>query len=305
MKLILLVSIFFIVLGFIITPSDFSISEKYYNKDATWAILIEKYGEIPGLLVVFIALSMLAFYLLKQPLPQKSTFVRYLACVWRVCLYLGSLVLSVTLLQYIIYGVIVGYSNYHYTHLNIHEQWGTLIFYIALFISLILGSVFAFLTKLNITNHYLFVRIVILQFIISQSFIQIIKETWGRIRFRDLATQQIQLQLPNLPFSPWYIPQDLGGRSFPSGHTGLGWMLLGLFLLISKDCPYFRILVLKTCIIWGLLIVPFSRIILGAHYASDVWAASIFTVMPFIILLKIFEPNTTTNTSIPNIVQDK
>jgi membrane-associated phospholipid phosphatase len=68
---------------------------------------------------------------------------------------------------------------------------------------------------------------------------------------------------------------DLGGYSFPSGHTMAATLLYGLlatFALLAWKSWHRRFLViLGTALVIGL--VGFSRIALGAHYLTDVLAA--------------------------------
>ena len=114
-------------------------------------------------------------------------------------------------------------------------------------------------------------------------FVQIVKILCGRIRFRDL-------DLPGYTnFTPWFLPPGLSsdGKSFPSGHTAMGWMLLPLLIAVKdreiKD-PY-RIVVTVLVIGWGIF-VGFSRIVLGAHYASDVLFSTGMAAIVTILLYK-------------------
>lgn len=66
---------------------------------------------------------------------------------------------------------------------------------------------------------------------------------------------------PSVLFTPGYTESF----SFPSGHTAIYW---SLFLPLALAFPRWR---------WPLLAVPvlvtLGRLVLGAHYLSDVWAA--------------------------------
>ena len=110
-------------------------------------------------------------------------------------------------------------------------------------------------------------------------FVQITKILCGRIRFRDLTVPGY------IEYTPWILPPGLtaGGRSFPSGHTAMGWMFLPMLIAVKdrKNTDPLRILTIFLVIGWGLF-VGLSRIAVGAHYASDVLfstgAAGIVTI---------------------------
>ncbi len=96
-------------------------------------------------------------------------------------------------------------------------------------------------------------------------FVQVTKLLFGRVRFRDL-----NLDFSN--FTPWYLPQGItGNESFPSGHAAMGFIFLPLLILVKdsqlKAIP--KILAASLIVGWGLF-VGLSRIVVGAHYASDV-----------------------------------
>lgn len=103
--------------------------------------------------------------------------------------------------------------------------------------------------------------------IVQLGCVELIKMLWGRVRFRDLLT------MPNYDsFTPWYHPNGFNGnRSFPSGHTGGAsmsylWMLIP-FVSEKRDKKR-----------WLCFLVPFvftstvafTRLVMGAHYLSDV-----------------------------------
>ena len=104
--------------------------------------------------------------------------------------------------------------------------------------------------------------------------IQIVKFFWGRVRFRELDAVFSQ-------FTPWYLPQGFTGfDSFPSGHAATGFMLLAILILLEKKKMWMKNLALTLIIFWGILLA-FSRVVIGAHYASDVLFGSFFIILSF------------------------
>ena len=79
-----------------------------------------------------------------------------------------------------------------------------------------------------------------------------------------------------------------GGYSFPSGHSMVSMGFYGLLIYLS----FTRIKNLKlrnvTCVLLGTLIflIGFSRIYLGVHYASDVIAGFIISIIYLILIIK-------------------
>lgn len=103
-----------------------------------------------------------------------------------------------------------------------------------------------------------------------------LKFTWGRVRFRDLAPDFSD-------FTPWYLPQGINGnQSFISGHTTYAWLVLPWILLFKPGTARYRNIVLAV-IIWG-VVNGLSRVVIGAHYASDVLFSTAFTIGWFILL---------------------
>jgi membrane-associated phospholipid phosphatase len=118
-------------------------------------------------------------------------------------------------------------------------------------------------------------------------FVEITKFLCGRVRFRDLNSNYSN-------YTPWFLPPgpDSNNNSFPSGHAALGWIFLPLLILI-KDYKWkdpIRILISMFVIGWGLF-VAISRVLIGAHYASDVLFSSGAAAIITIFLYKWFYLN--------------
>lgn len=93
--------------------------------------------------------------------------------------------------------------------------------------------------------------------------VSVLKVLAGRLRFRDMESLQ--------EFVPWYIFHPFSGNySFPSGHTANAASMFCFYFLIPlthSKWKKFLFAVIPTVIV---TVMAVSRIIMGAHYSSDV-----------------------------------
>jgi membrane-associated phospholipid phosphatase len=109
--------------------------------------------------------------------------------------------------------------------------------------------------------------------------IQLVKIFWGRVRFRDLDALHSN-------FTNWYLPNGITGHeSFPSGHAAMAWMLLPLIILLPKKNKIAIIFTVGVITVWGIA-VPLSRLVIGAHYASDVLFGSFIVIISFLVFVE-------------------
>ena len=109
-------------------------------------------------------------------------------------------------------------------------------------------------------------------------FVTILKIFWGRIRFKDLTGYYSD-------FTPWYLPQGItGNQSFPSGHASMGFMMIALFVFIV-DKPFYKRIILKGLIISWALAVCVSRVVIGAHFTSDVLFGAFAMIIAYLFLI--------------------
>jgi len=111
-------------------------------------------------------------------------------------------------------------------------------------------------------------------------FVQLTKALTQRVRYRDLSAGFIE-------YTPWWSPPGIGSStdwnsSFPSGHNSMGWMFVPLIILVKDKKMPIKILAYSWTFGWGIF-VGASRVVVGAHYASDVlfstgmaWLVTIF-----------------------------
>jgi len=105
----------------------------------------------------------------------------------------------------------------------------------------------------------------------------ILKPLWGRPR-----PYQVDLFGASRAYRPWWQPgHPGGGRSFPSGHAAMGYVLVaGTYLVAPRRPSWRRGLVLGGALTYGSLL-GLTRMIQGGHFVSDVfWSGSLmcFTV---------------------------
>ena len=124
--------------------------------------------------------------------------------------------------------------------------------------------------------------------------ITILKMLWGRMRFREMTD-------PANQFTRWYLPQSLTTNnefmSFPSGHAANATVVLWISLLPTfvKSLVGKKRLLEVTAIVW-IVLVMISRIVMGAHFATDVIVGMLISMMLFFFLKYKFMPQNSENT---------
>lgn len=119
---------------------------------------------------------------------------------------------------------------------------------------------------------FLFFTIVLLSAALCTT---ILKTLWGRIRFRDLQDASL--------FRAWYLPAGINGNhSFPSGHmTGI----TSIICIVQWKRNRFKKLSIwvYVCIIALIVAMGISRMIMGAHYLSDLTIGCMITYTCYLI----------------------
>lgn len=256
-KLAIGISIGCIVCMIIGTCFDYQISQTLYDPNNTIGIFLASYGQLPAMLCCAIGGTLWI-----RIADKKKT--------WKwICSILGGIVLNALaimgitmdpmlyiegmpiLLSLTIAFILTGLADM----LILRYTKGTDIRTIKYFIILIVGVMF-----------------------IEMMLINLVKIPWGRPRMRMIAIQ------PEASFQPWWVIGSemkdhlmaLGVaaeefKSFPSGHTGNAAvaMLLGVLPMVcpklkGKERSLFLIGLIFAMMVAG------SRIIMGAHFLSDV-----------------------------------
>lgn len=109
--------------------------------------------------------------------------------------------------------------------------------------------------------------------------VNLLKFIWGRQRLRSMSN-------PLTQFTPWYLLQPFAAgnefMSFPSGHAANSatviWFSL-LPLLFTKLKPYTTHITVAA-VIWTVLVM-ISRVVVGAHFSTDVLIGATVTFIIF------------------------
>ncbi len=249
-RLLLIIILIWITLAIVFGFTDLEISKAVVDQNSAWGIFGRDYGEVPGYTLIAIALAT----------------------------YLGSFNKNLNLQKIPAYiSVIVGifFIIFANNETDFYTGW-------ALIIPMIFYVIFTW--NRDWKNYRTLAGIILLLAIINPLvFVQLIKFLWGRVRFRDLGPGFID-------YTPWFLPQGINGNeSFPSGHTAMGWMFLPLLIVVKdrKNTDIVKILSYILILGWGLF-VGLSRIVIGAHYASDVLFSTMMAAVITILLYKRF-----------------
>jgi len=234
-KLLIFIVVSWIILAVVFAFTDLEISKAVVDENSVWGNFGEEFGEAPGYGLIVIALS--AFIGSFNKDVKKQKIPAYIIIILGIFILLYGIIFNSQSL--IIDGAVVAISLIIFVIFTFNKDWGNY------------RNISAVITILTILNPLLFV--------------QITKILTGRVRFRKLA-----IDFSN--YTPWFLPPGPSeNNSFPSGHTSMSFMFLPLLILV-KDRKWkniIRIVVSFLIISWAIF-VGVSRIVVGAHYASDV-----------------------------------
>lgn len=122
--------------------------------------------------------------------------------------------------------------------------------------------------------------------------VDIMKNLWGRVRFRDLLSSG-----SCDGFTAWFVINGKNGnKSFPSGHTagaGMSYLLM-LLPFIDKKREKYRAVYFWCPFIYTSA-VALTRLVMGAHYLSDVAVGGVIAFSCVLVGIKVYEKTSMTN----------
>lgn len=258
-KAIWVLTVVWVALAIVFAFFDLQISHAIFNPDAGWAKFLEAYGQVPGGLVAFSCGAIL----LRTYKPQK----KFGSVIGLIGLYLITYLAAVMPLMDL-------FGAQKKIELNI-----PLIFGVALVVLVLTRLILGFIPNEKLLPFKSAAKVG-LTLIITAGFLTVwaFKIPWGRWTYRDiLAAGNLSL------YSPWYLPQGNNGHhSFFSGHAAMFFSVLPLILFFKKKSTA-RTEALVLVFLWGIT-GSVSRVVIGAHFASDVLFGTCETILWFLLL---------------------
>ena len=268
----------YIILGFFVitfvlgTFLDEQVSQAIFSRDNTFGLLVSSIGTLPGyLLFSFIGGGFLSIALKKQ-YRIIYTVIFYILCTTCFGLtiyfagkeFFGANGFYNPSIKWVGYVIVVpfasGMTYLGYYLFNKTERKGV-------WIILLISAFFIFMALVP--------------------GVTLLKSIFHRPRYRSLTLYEV------IDFHKWYQPcknyKDLMSitgltseefKSFPSGHAGGSALTLIFALLVPyfvKDTEKLQLPLIYGGFVWVIL-VSFSRILVGAHFLSDVSMGAILTV---------------------------
>lgn len=232
---------------------DLQISQSLVNRQSGWAQGIEAYGELPGIITILTAI-----FIYHKSKKHSSNA--------RTLLY-GFILLYSAFILFVYFGYIL---------LKPFIQSLSPVMILASVLTFI-SVLFVKTSKVNFSETaFIFSKVTLMMGVFGYLlFVQPLKVFWGRIRYRDLEALYSD-------FTPWYIPNGISGHeSFPSGHSAMGFVLISFFILFKNKKMLLKYGIYSFIVFWALAVAA-SRVIIGAHYLSDVIVGSMGIVLSYL-----------------------
>ena len=240
-----------VALLLIATVFDLRISQAVYGKNV-FSTVFEILGEAPiQFLALFGAVTLMRFRSRKAKWVSGLLMVAY-----------GILTAA--------FAAMFGFATINYVNENIAHELPIVVSLLTSLAGLALAILLArAVPKERAREAVTFAIIAIVYLVLIVIVMNSIKSVWGRLRMREMLD-------PVREFTPWYEIHFRGGfdnrfASFPSGHTmnAAGVILITLLPSVLAGLKGKETLLRVIAYSWA-VVVGFSRVVAGAHFATDV-----------------------------------
>lgn len=253
--------ILFAVLAAIFGIYDLRISQAVVNQESSFGRTLEVLGVLVAPIFATLAgITVMIFFIQVKNTPYRK---------WKITL---SCLVAVA-------GI--GYTFYVYADFSLWQCIGYTIVTFSLYIA---AAVLLFKAPRPLLYDLMRIAVVTLFYLIALlTLVGALKLCWGRIRFRQLSDFS--------QFTPWYQPRGFTGyASFPSGHTANASALYALTLfspLVKSRAG--KVICYTVPIVW-IITMAVSRVLVGAHYASDVLFGAAISIALFYLIRRLVLP---------------
>ncbi|MGN1148298.1 MAG: phosphatase PAP2 family protein [Lachnospiraceae bacterium] len=245
----------------IFTFTDLQISQAICRKQFP-ARVLEVIGEIPFLVMTLSGCAMLVRFRNKQ---SKLASILTIA---------GAGIL------FLLFSVMGGFMTWNYLNRNVEGMPKILALFIGIAMAVIAVVIAAKVPEDKKREAVSFAITALIYFVLVLIVMNSLKTVWGRMRFREMTDPLVQ-------FTPWYQICARGGfsdvyASFPSGHS-MNSAAVILLLLFPQFMPRLvgKEKILKAIVYVWIVLVGSSRIMMGAHFASDVTVGILLSLLLF------------------------
>ena len=281
----------------------------YLTNDSAFGVALEAIGSDPVYLAFAFAFQILFWYCLRKK-SLSAAPKTLLACVMAVCSTIANYVLVDDTMGYIEEHITGEYGAFvEHEHLETHAWLLVIVIVTALVLTALGLLATRNFSDTQIENLFTFAVATLVFLVVSTIVLHLIKKPVGRIRFRAMNVAEANPALAESygfsHFARWYewngqwITKDemmaiFGStdalKSFPSGHTNAA----GAFYLLPMLNEALKIknrgvrALLWICPVVTTGLVAISRIIVGAHFFSDVLVGGTCAFVCMIISREIF-----------------
>lgn len=259
----ILVPCILVVLLVVFTFFDLNISISLYNQKDVFSKIFAIIGEGPMHIVLVFSFSLLFKFRSK-----KSK--------------------AIDILLGILFALLICFASCYGGYI-VCSQSGISIWYSPLvgLIFALLGVSLSFIVKKDKQKEGVKFALASIAFFISMLVVmQVLKISWSRLRFREFDSNLSYEE----QFMPWYLPAfkfSMSSKyaSFPSGHVmqATGVLFITLFPKLININKKYEFILDIVCVIW-VVIVAFTRVVLGAHFTTDVTMGALLSYTIFEVI---------------------
>jgi len=248
-RLDIMVIVIWIVIAIIAAFNDLQISEHFVNYNSFLGQFTANYGTIPGYFLILVSLILLPHNIAREKwvnegFDKDNIMAMAIVLLWLVPSFIIAYQLTESFILRIVLTLVIPIPP-----VVIYRRYED-----------------------QISPHVIKAakQVLLVAVIVPAGIVGITKTLWGRVRYRDLNASHSN-------FTPWYLPQGITGNfSFPSGHSAMAWLTLASIFYFRN--PKKRLTVIIITAIWALT-VCIGRVVIGAHYLSDVTFSAAIAIL--------------------------